>query len=164
MHHSEHAFHNVTRVEAHEPSRLFQSNGSAFSMRRILIHDKDGISEIALFAAHEEALALRQPERPVEAMLKDLSVEQLDDLANAVRAERQSREPAPDAQDFPTAEAYGAALLDHEAKADDTPYAARLEASLAQAEIEARLAGGCPELHPRDCPGVTVTEDDGLPF
>ncbi len=94
MHHSEHAFHNVTRVEAQETTRLFQSNGSAFSTRRIIIHDNGGISEIALFANHEEALALRQPERHVEAMLKDLSVEQLDDLANAVRAERQSRDTA----------------------------------------------------------------------
>ncbi len=141
MHHSEHAFHNVTRVEAQETNRLFQSNGSAFSTRRILIHDKDGISEIALFAAHEEALALRQPERHVEAMLKDLSADQLDSLATAIRAERQSRDPQPAPDDAVPA---GTSVAEH--------LAARY------AEIDR---------HPRDCPGgpVTVTEDDGeVPF
>lgn len=156
MHHSEHAFHNVTRVEAQETTRLFQSNGSAFSTRRVLVHDAGGVSEIALFAAHEEALALRQPERHVEAMLKDLSVEELDDLANAVRAERQSRDPSVQDQ----------AAMRHEKVPDDA-----VPAGVSLAE---HLAAQYAEIdrHPRDCAPldlpasgpVAVFDDDGLPF
>ncbi len=170
MHHSEHSFHNVTRVEAPPPKRLFQSNGSPFSTRRITIHDADGLSDVVLYAADENALELLYHE-PTEAGLKRLTTEELDALANAVRAERQSRDPqpAPDAQDYPSQEAYEAALEMHEKFQAAQILLAPDDTVPAGTSVAEHLAARYAEIdrHPRDCPGgpVTVTEDDGeVPF
>ncbi len=139
MHHSEHQFHNVIRLEAPPTQRLFQSNGSSFSTRRILVHDAGGISEITLFANAPKALDLLFCES-LEGELAKMDTETLDALANAIRAERQSRDGVPSAQPRECGECGDDAL-------EGTPFCLRHTSLL-----------------PRDCPGVTVTEDDGVPF
>ncbi len=140
---------DVERINDAGTRKHFDPHDAApYWTRLITCHGGGHTITLVLHARHPDALELL-PMFSLEAQLTEMDTDTLDALANAVRAERQSRDPqpAPDAQDYPTAEAYGAALLDHEAKADDMPYTARLEASLAA-----------------EAANVTVTEDDGVPF
>ncbi len=123
--------HKVRRVYTNETRKYHEKDGRTYHCRDIVIHDAAGetftIGLMADAPGNTADCLDMLPREPTEAGLKRLTTEELDALANAVRAERQSRtpEPAPDAQDYPTLAEYEAAL------------------------------------HPRDCPGVTVTEDDG---
>ncbi len=146
MHHSEHQFHNVTRLEAPPTQRLFQSNGSSFSTRRILVHDAGGISEITLFANAPKALDLLFCES-LEGELAKMNTETLDALSNTIRAERQSRETPPALSPGQVGIGQGNTAGD----AVDEPALEAVNETMRQ-------------VLPRDCPGVTVTEDDGLPF
>ncbi len=126
--------HAVQRVYLNGCHKYHDPNGKTYHCRDLVIHgdhDTFTLSLVADAPGNTAECLTPHPLESTEVELAKLTTEELDALANAVRAERQSRtpEPTPDAQDYPSLAEYEAAL------------------------------------HPRDCPGVTVTEDDGeVPF
>ncbi len=121
---------DVERINDAGTYKHYDLDGRVYYTRLITCHGGGRTVTLILHANTSEALELL-PRKSIEADLAEMDTDTLDALANAIRAERQSRDPqpAPDAQDYPTLAEYETAL------------------------------------HPRDCPGVTVTEDDGeVPF
>ncbi len=143
-------------------------DGKPYWTRLITCHGGGKSVTLILHANRKEALDLL-PRKSIEADLAEMNTDTLDALANAIRAERQSRH---------TVEVSPGVLTDgHSISGTGPDIAAALGLEETQAPDDAvptgvtvaeHLAGKYAEIdrHPRDCPGgpVTVTEDDGVPF
>ncbi len=149
---STHSFDRIESVRDAGTQQHFEVKGRRYWTRMIVCHG-GGTTHTLILQAETEAALDFAPLQSTEAQLRKATTEELDSLANAIRAERQSREPAPDARPDRCSRCGNVTVL------FGLP-----------GEGEPLLCLGCqtaPEakMHPRDCPGVTVTEDDGeVPF
>ncbi len=136
---------DVERINDAGTRQHYDPDGTTYFTRLLTCHGGGRSATLILHADRKEALDLA-PAQSIEAGLAEMDNETLDSLANAVRAERQSRDPQPAPDDAVPA---GITVAEH--------LAARY------AEIDR---------HPRDCAPVSlpasgpvaVFDDDGLPF
>ncbi len=159
---------HVFRLDVHEPGAGYDAgSGKPYWSRCFVAHmEGGGTLTVVLLSDRPDGLDLHLGAGHVADHLTRLSVEELDSLSNAVRAERQSRHPEP-TQD------YICAYCGLRVASDEGVPAVNDDAEWA------RLAGlhkdGCEwcrtRAHRREPPpddavpaGVTVTEDDGVPF
>ncbi len=126
---------DVERINDAGTYKHYDLDGRVYYTRLITCHGGGRTVTLILHANTSEALELL-PRKSIEADLAKMDTDTLDALVNAVRAERQSRDT------FMADGSYRPGAL--------------------PPEVEIAPAG--PVVLPRDCPGVTVTEDDGLPF